>query len=302
MKDILGEIYRATNDGLDIILSYYPQAADSVDRPNKGFSIRRESAPSAYLKKIKGVWRVTDFGDSDHARSPIDIVMKEENVEFNEALSTLAARYGIDNRLDENTNRAQVEARPATDDEKDGDFDFETHDFTADELRVLGNGVKKEHADALSFSALSWYKMTKNRKTTTIYSNENFPIFMRECHTNGDSFYKILKPLEPKKEFRFIYLGKKEADYVNGLWELKKAHAKFVADHENDEEEEGKRKPTKLPEVVICSGERDAVCCKSRGFHPIWLNSETADLSPATFKTLQSMCEKVCNLPDIDAT
>ncbi|MBQ3844125.1 MAG: hypothetical protein II817_03985 [Bacteroidales bacterium] len=302
MKDILGEIYRATNDGLDIILSYYPQAADSVDRPNKGFSIRRESAPSAYLKKIKGVWRVTDFGDSDHARSPIDIVMKEENVEFNEALSTLAARYGIDNRLSEDTNRAQIEARPATDDEKDGDFDFETHDFTADELRVLGNGVKEEHADALSFNALSWYKMTKNRKTTTIYSNENFPIFMRECHTNGDSFYKILKPLEPKKEFRFIYLGKKEADYVNGLWELKKAHAKFVADHENDEEEEGKRKPTKLPEVVICSGERDAVCCKSRGFHPIWLNSETADLSAATFKTLQSMCEKVCNLPDIDAT
>lgn len=302
MKDILGEIYRATNDGLDIILSYYPQAADSVDRPNKGFSIRRESAPSAYLKKIKGVWRVTDFGDSDHARSPIDIVMKEDGVEFNEALSKLATRYGIDDRLSEDTNHAQVEARPATDDEKDGDFDFETHEFTADELRTLGNGVKKEHAEALSFSALLWYRMTKNRKTTTVYSNENFPIFMRECYTNGDSFYKILKPLEPKKEFRFIYLGKKEADYVNGLWELKKAHAKFVADHENDEEEEGKRKPTKLPEVVICSGERDAVCCKSRGFHPIWLNSETADLSAATFKTLQLMCEKVCNLPDIDTT
>lgn len=301
MKDILGEIYRATNDGLDIILSYYPQAGDSVDRPNKGFSIRQESAPSAYLKKIKGVWRVTDFGDSDHARSPIDIVMKEENVEFNEALSTLAARYGIDNRLDENTNRAQIESRPATDQEQEGDFDFETHEFTADELRTLGNGVKKEHAEALSFSALSWYRMTKNRKTTTVYSNENFPIFMRECHTAGESFYKILKPLEPKKEFRFIYLGKKEADYVNGLHELRKAHAKFVSDHENDDDEDGKR-PTKLSECVICSGERDAVCCMSRGFHPIWLNSETADLTPGTFHSLQGMCEKVCNLPDIDAT
>lgn len=302
MKDILGEIYRATNDGLDIILSYYPQAGDSVDRPNKGFSIRQESAPSAYLKKIKGVWRVTDFGDSDHARSPIDIVMKEENVEFNEALSTLAARYGIDNRLDENTNRAQIEVRPATEQEQEGDFDFETHDFTADELRTLGNGVKKEHAEALSFSALSWYRMTKNRKTTTVYSNENFPIFMRECHTAGESFYKILKPLEPKKEFRFIYLGKKEADYVNGLWELRKAHEKFLSDHENDMEEDGKKKPTKLSECVICSGERDAVCCLSRGYHPIWLNSETADLTPGTFHSLQGMCEKVCNLPDIDAT
>lgn len=299
--DLLQKIYDATNAGLDIILGYYPQAADSIDRPNKGFSIRKETAPSAFLKKIKGVWRVTDFGDTDHAMSPVDVVMKEENMEFNEAVSLLAQRYNIDTRLKEDVNRAQVEARPATDDEKDGDFNFETHPFTADELRILGNGVKEEHAAALSFSALSWYSMTKNRKTTTVFSNENFPIFMRECHTNGESFFKILKPLEPKKEYRFIYLGKKEADYVNGLHELRKAHAQFISDHENDEGE-GKRKPTKLPECVICSGERDAVCCLSRGFQPIWLNSETADLSAGAFRTLQSMCEKVCNLPDIDET
>lgn len=302
MNDLISKIYNATNSGLDIILSYYPQAADSVDRANKGFSIRKETAPSAFLKKIKGIWRVTDFGDTDHAMSPIDVVMKEENMEFNEAISLLAQRYGIDTRLNDQVNRAQVEARPAADDEKDGDFNFETHPFTAEELRILGNGVKEEHASALSFFALSWYSMTKNRKTTTVFSNENFPIFMRECHTKGESFFKILKPLEPKKEYRFIYLGKKEADYVNGLHELHKAHSEFLSNHENEEEEEGKRKPTKLPECVICSGERDAVCCLSRGFHPIWLNSETADLSAGAFRTLQSMCEKVCNLPDIDET
>lgn len=302
--DLLQKIYDATNAGLDIILHYYPQAADSVDKPNRGFSIRQETAPSAYLKLLKGVWRVTDFGDSDHARSPIDVVMKEENVEFNEALSILAARYGISDRLDEQHNRAQVEARPATEDEPDGHFDFETHPFTPDELRTLGNGVKAEHAEALSFSALSWYRMTKNRKTVTVFANEQFPIFMRECHTKDESFFKILKPLEPKKEFRFLYLGKKEADYVNGLHELRKAHAQWVADHENDEggEDDGKRKPTKLPECVICSGERDAVCCLSRGYQPIWLNSETADLTAGAFHSLQSMCERVCNLPDIDAT
>ncbi len=301
MRDILQDIYAASNDGLDIILSYYPQAADSVDRPNRGFSIRRESAPSAFLKKIKGLWRVTDFGDTDHARSPIDVVMKEEGVEFNEALSLLAMRFNIDNRLKEDTNRAQVEARPAADNEKEGDFSFETHDFTEDELRILGNGVKAEHAEALSFSALSWYRLTKNRKTTTVFSNSDFPIFMRECRTKDESFYKILKPLEPKKEFRFIYLGKKEADYVNGLHELRKAHEKFLSEHENDDED-GQNKQTRLPECVICSGERDAVCCMSRGYHPVWLNSESADLSSGAFRSLQNMCEKVCNLPDIDAT
>lgn len=300
MKDILAEIYAATNAGLDIILSYYPQAADSVDRPGRGFKIRDETAPSAYMKKLKGVWRVTDFGEADHALSPIDVVMKEENVEFNEAISLLAARYGISDRLDERSNRAQVEARPATAEEPEGHFDYETHPITADELRVLGNGVSAEHAEALSFYALSWYRMTKDRKTVTVFSNENFPIFMRECHTNGESFFKILKPLEPKKEYRFIHLGKKEANYVNGLFELRKAHAKFVANQEDEEEEEGKRKPTKLPECVICSGERDAICCLSRGFHPIWLNSETAALTPGIFHALQSLCEKVCILPDID--
>ena len=302
MKDILTEIYAATNSGLDIILAYYPQAADSVDHPGRGFKIRNEAAPSAYMKKLKGVWRVTDFGDSDHALSPIDVVMKEEGIEFNEALSLLAARYGISDRLDEQCNRAQVEARPATDEEPEGFFDYETHPLTKDELRTLGNGVKEEHAVALSFYALTWYRMTKNRKTVTVFSNENFPIFMRECHTNGESFFKILKPLEPKKEYRFIYLGEKEPNYVNGLFELRKAHAKFVSDHENDDENEGKGKPTKLPECVICSGERDAVCCLSRGYHPIWLNSETAELTPGVFHSLQSMCEKVCLLPDIDET
>lgn len=300
--DLLQKIYDATNCGLDIILHYYPQAADSVDKPNKGFSLREETAPSAFLKKIKGVWRVTDFGEENKARSPIDVVMKEENVEFNEALSMMASRYGIDNRLDETQNHAMIESRPATDDEPDGHFDFETHDFTPDELRTLGNGVKAEHAAALSFYAVTWYSFTKNRKTATIRSNENFPVFMRECHTNDESFFKILKPLEPKKEYRFMYLGKKEQDYVNGLWELRKAHAKFVTDHENDEVPEGKHPPTKLPEVVLCSGERDALCCLSRGCQPVWLNSETAELTAGVFHSLQGMCEKVCNLPDIDAT
>lgn len=301
--DILQKIYDATDNGLNIILSYYPQALDNNGTPRKCFSIRKESAPSAYMKQIKGVWRVTDFGDSNHALSPIDIVMKEENVEFNEALSILATRYNIDTRLNDQVNKPTVEARPATDEEKDGDFSFETHPFTKEELRVLGNGVTEEHTTTLSFYALTSYTLTSNRKTTTITANENFPIFMRECHTGGESFFKILKPLEPKKEYRFIYLGSKEPDYVNGLHELRKAHAKFVAEQDNlDDEEEGKKKPTKLPECVICSGERDAICCLSRGYYPIWLNSETADLSAAAFRTLQSLCEKVCNLPDIDET
>lgn len=302
MDNISGKIYEATDNGIDIIKYYYPQAFDSVGKPNKAFKLRNETAPSAYLKQIKGIWRVTDFGEDQHARSPIDIVMREENVEFNEAISILVKRYNIDNRLDSNVNKPDVETRPANDDEPDGFFDYEVKQISDSELKILGNGVKENHADMLNFSALNWYLFTKNRKTTIIRSNENFPIFMRECHTNAESFYKILKPLEPNKAYRFMYLGKKEPDYINGLYELKKRYDEFLRTADEEEEEDGKKKKSRLGECVICSGERDAICCLSRGYQPIWLNSETAELKPSVFKQLLSMCEKVYNLPDIDTT
>lgn len=303
MNNISDKIYESTDNGLDIIKYYYPQAFDSVGKPNKAFKLRDETAPSAYLKQIKGIWRVTDFGEDQHARSPIDIVMREENVEFNEAISILVNRYNIDNRLDSSVNKADIECRPAKDDEPDGFFDYEIKQISDSELKILGNGVKENHADMLNFSALSWYLFTKNRKTTIIRSNENFPIFMRECHTNEESFYKILKPMEPNKAYRFMYLGKKAPDYINGLYELKRQYEEFLRHADDDEEEEdGKKKKSRLGECVICSGERDAICCLSRGYQPIWLNSETAELKPSVFKQLLSMCEKVYNLPDIDTT
>ena len=76
----LSKIYAATNDGLDIILYYYPQAEKSVRKPNQPFKLREENAPSAYIKKIGDCWRVTDFGDDQIAHKPIDICIREENV------------------------------------------------------------------------------------------------------------------------------------------------------------------------------------------------------------------------------
>lgn len=181
----------------------------------------------------------------------------------------------------------QIIVRPATEEEEDGCFSFETKEFTAEELKVLGDGVKAEHASALSFSSLAWYSFTKNRKTTIVHSNEDYPIFMRECHTQGESFFKILKPLEPRREFRFMYLGKKEADYVNGLHELMEAYVNSA--------------PNKLPEVVICHGDREAVQCLSKGHRPVWPNTCCDELTPGILRRLKSMCEKVCYLAESDA-
>ena len=59
---------------------------------------------------------------------------------------------------------------------------------------------------------------------------------------------------------------------------------------------------TKLPEAIICSGERDAVCVRSLGYYPLWLNSETYQVSQEEWNQITKYVETVYNIPDIDAT
>ena len=48
-NELLDKIYAATNNGLDIILWYYPQA-QGCDRPNKYFKIRSEERTASARK------------------------------------------------------------------------------------------------------------------------------------------------------------------------------------------------------------------------------------------------------------
>lgn len=191
----LKDIYAATNDGLDIIMYYYPQALK-----DKKFSIREERTPSATMKKLKDVWRVTDFGDEGTALSPVDIVMKEEHCTFREAVLKLADRYGVANSLSPAINKPEIRQEPAADDEPEGSFTYELNDnFSEKELKVLGPNVKEEHCTALKYYSVKSYSITKNRKTTTTFSNENYPIFIRLC----DEFTDLLNVDDAQKYLKF---------------------------------------------------------------------------------------------------
>lgn len=122
------------------------------------------------------------------------------------------------------------------------------------------------------------------------------------------SFYKVYEPLNCDKGFRFSYTpaGKKPQRYINGLSELKEAYRQY-----NEEEERAWNschddcKPyrtKKLPEAFICSGERDSLCCRSMGFHPLWFNSETYRLSAEEYREIMTYVEVLYNIPDIDET
>lgn len=315
------DIYRATHDGLDVILHYYPQARAVVGTKDKFKARMSEKTPSAclMLKEYADhkVWKVVDFGDDGRAIDPVDICMKEEGItRMYEAILKLASMFDVRDELNHSVNKPEIRKRPATSEEKEGSRIFSLlPEIPESHLKILGPKVKREHAEALRWYEAEYVGYVKNREVVLKYSTDNYPIFMRECvvedgdSKEGSKFYKIYEPLNPEKGFRFSYTpaGAKPRNYINGLHELKATWRKWNADEEAKfnalpENENKAFKEKKLKEAIICSGERDALCCKSMGFIPIWFNSETYRLSESEYRLILKYVEVLYNIPDIDST
>jgi len=310
----IDDLYNATNHGLDIILAYYPQARECVDN-GKHFKIRDEATASACIKLIKDVYRVTDFGGEGRAYKPIDIVMKEDSITFGEAVCKMAAAFGVADTQIRESNRPDIRKTDATPEQADGSIFFELEeDITPEQMKVMGPKVTREDMDFLNWHVAKSVSTVKNRVVTTKLSTPTYPIFIRECIIDDSGpevkkFFKIYEPLNPDKGFRFSYAprGAKPAKYTNGLYELKKQYDKFNASEEADWDADPRNegKPyilKKLPEVFICSGERDSLCLKSEGYFPVWFNSETSDVSQDEIQQLSQYAQQVYNIPDIDST
>ena len=318
------KIYEATNDGLDIIKWLYPQA-----EKGKKFRIREnDDTPSCSLQKRKigvngkemEVWGLTDFGDGGLWENPVNLFMYEENKsqnQFYEALQEIAQHFNVCETIDPKKNVPRIEKRPALPDEKDGTCTWHLKEQpTTTEQAVMGRTVKQSTMKALHWQAVDWVASTKGDTTTIKYSTDNYPILVRECiikdadgSSPAEKFRKFYEPLNAEKQFRFRYypVRAKPKDYINGLYELKCEHkafnAKKRAEFEQDEKNEGKQyHEQKLAMTIICSGERDALCCRSMGVSPIWLNSETARLEEATMKEILNYVQEIYNIPDIDKT
>lgn len=314
------KLYAATNDGLAIIALHYP-GAEAAARENKPFKARPgERTPSARLKKYKlksgtDVWKMTDFGGDGRAIDPIQIHMDELGINFTEAMLDLASIFSIPDELNRSVNRPDIRKQPAGPEQADGACFWEIdQEFTSKECAVMGPRVSPEHLKALNWHRVRHIVSVRNREAVYKYSNENYPIFMRECWFTApdgsqDRFYKIYEPLNVEKQWRFQYqpAGKKPQSYINGLFELSQAWTRYNDEEEKlffkDPENEGKAyKEKKLKEAVICSGERDAICVRSLGYMPLWFNSETYQVSPEEIRQIYKYVETLYNIPDIDAT
>jgi hypothetical protein len=296
------DILSATNGGLDIILHYYPQAKQALETPRKEFKIRDEKTPSARIKQLQdGNWVVTDFGDDQVSRNGIQVAQREENVTYGEAIAILAGRYGVGG-IKKELNRAGWEKRDAKPDEAEGEYFFDVKPKIDEwELKELGPRVTEDVCRRYCVFALISFTQIKDRKAMITSSNENYPIFLID---HGD-WKKIYQPRNPEKQYRFRYVGKKPKDYINGLDQVKKAFQDLLDKQGSAEdriEEDGALKPVKLPEVILCSGDRDSLNVAGMGYYPIWLNSETAEFKGSDYKEIMKYAEVLYNLPDIDDT
>lgn len=314
------KLYAATNDGLEILALHYPEVKEAA-RTKKPFKARPdERTPSTSVKLFKSkqgfsVWKVTDFGDEGRAIDPIAVHMKETGLRFPEAILDLAQVFNVTDEINRAVNRPDIRKQPATPDQEDGKTYWEIdQEFSKEECQVMGPRVTAEH-----LKALHWYRVkvlisVRNREAVYKYSNEHYPIFMRECWFTDpigktDRFYKIYEPLNADKQWRFQYQpkGKKPQSYINGLFELaaqwadfnKKEEKAFRSDPANEDKT---YKDKKLPEAVICSGERDAICVRSLGYFPLWFNSETYQVNDTEWRQINRYVDVVYNIPDIDTT
>ena len=301
--DLIQRILDASNRGLDIITDCCPAAAKVVNNTKKAFRLRSdERTPSAYLyppKDSGDCWHVKDYGmaDGEGYFSPIDIYMREHGYvksQFSLAIHELAERYGVEETLQKSVNKPDIEQRTALPEEVGQPPVVACRDgFTNEELRTWGPCVKPEHLTELGWQAVVSVQSTKDGKTTIKKSTPTYPIFVQNCaYTNANgtsgSFQKLYEPKNYDKRFRFSSIGEKPSDYVFGLNALR---SKFMSNNEE-----------KIDAVILVSGGSDAVNCLSMGFQPVWLNSETANLSEATFRTLQSYAKRVVLIADNDET
>lgn len=316
------DVLKATNGGLDVILSYYPQA--DASNPRKKFKLRTtEKTASATLKKLgDGNWVVTDFGGDGKPKNAISIVMEEEGVDFKTAIKLIAEKYNVlpeERRVE--LLKPEFRTREADPEEEDGIWTFDVKDLTEKELKVIfsekvweyaiqvSKGKAEEHLRKICakyyFRSLASYTVVKDRKATTILSTDTYPIFMFEVKLGDKLIKKIYQPLSLDKSKRFMYYGGRPDEHIFGLSQCVKVYdelnpAEYTSDDE--EEQQKQRKEKKIDEIILCTGGSDALNVAAMGYEVVWLNSETAKLIGEQFKSIARLCHKVCNLPDLDIT
>lgn len=304
------DVMAATEGGKSVILHYYPQSSVGFSG-RRNFSIRGrdDRKPSCTVFQKDGTWFLQDKGGSDtKAYNAVSLVMREEKLNFPQALEWIAGKFAPDLLADRSRPlpgqpKPGMEKRPPqqeiTVERRDGG------QFTAAELSLLGYKITQEICDSFHLVPLVSFTTKANAKGDSwrIIANDTYPIYYYDYGTFG----KIYTPLG---DTRFLWTGEKPADLILGDDEFLKMYDKaarsssdtpFLIPADPDDEESVDQDLT-WKDLIICSGPSDSLNVRRAGYHVCWLNSETAELSAAQFAVLKKIAKKIYILYDVDDT
>lgn len=308
------DILDATNGGLEIIISYYPEALKVTTKTNKLFKIREsEKTASASIKEGKnGVWKVTDFGGDSVSRNGIEVCMLEENKTFEEACVILGSRYNVKGAPAQ-IFKPTIKQRPLNTDDVPNSKTIAYKEFTPKELAILGPRVNEKQCEDFNLRSCESITHIKENEVTIVSSTDEFPIFAFDFQT----WQKTYQP-NAKKEWRFNFNGNKPNRFVFGLDLIKKEFEKrkkaqeeeddFNDEYsiedvsENADAPKSKKKDPRIDSAFIVSGGSDGINLYSFGKFPIWFNSESEHLDWAEYKQLKVWVKDLYYVADLDAT
>jgi KaiC/GvpD/RAD55 family RecA-like ATPase len=130
----------------------------------------------------------------------------------------------------------------------------------------------------LKYNVVAIEEFSNTNKEGKIYSVRSNPDKFIFGYENGN-WLKLYKPLD-EKQYRFLYLGTKEQDYIFGWSQL----------------------PENADLIFITGGEKDVMTLAALGYIAISLNSETACLDKTIVDELRNRFNKIIILYDNDQT
>ncbi|KAA2218283.1 hypothetical protein [Maribacter flavus] len=299
------DLMDATQGGLNIIATYYPEAPHALSTKHRKFKARgdEKTASASIRQKENGWYYVTDFGGDGKERNAVEVCMLEEGLTFGEACAELGARFSVSGAPTATAlSKPIIERRDRQEGEIPGSYFFEYKEFEASDLLVLGPKVTDKDCFAFNLKLLASYTYIKEDGVTITKSTPEYPIFS----FHHEKWQKIYQPNSLDKGYRFRYAGDKPQKYIHGLDAIKTA---FRQNKERIEDEWQRKDASteKMPDVrlescFIVSGGSDGLNLKSFGYFPIWFNSESEHLDYADYKLLMTMVQTIYYIADLDAT
>ena len=323
-------LYSKTDNGLEILkmfLSGCKGFDNALQNQKNAFHFRdSDDTASAYLvgpdKKLKSAtvdyWRIKDYGDKFY--SPISLAMERMGKDYFPCLVDLYKHFGLANGDSFFKAETKFTACEENDKRKVGWFNV-TFKETFFDLNIIGRFVTPEIAKDYHFKSVESYERIFIKKDTGIKTiikvtaTDNYPIFAYA--PDPKKWCKLYEPLAIKdkngRTSKHGYLGTKPERFIHGFQQiLEKVDTKEIDDYNkllkgNGLTEADKKTFTDLRNalminsVFICSGGSDGLNVASLGYHAIWFNSESEQITYEEYLQIEPYVKTIYNLPDVDA-